>query len=110
MLLLVDDRIEQHHQDSEGRQNQFGQYADVIASLWDRFEQNGGGRVHCPTTLLILCGNGASQACTAGSIAASHKMGATPITRAATAHGHTAAFSNPYRSGRALFTGCVTLP
>src|ERR1700722_17785995 len=37
-------------------------------------------------------------------------MGATPITSAAAAHGHTAHFSNPERSLNELFAACVTLP
>ena len=65
---------------------------------------------HGATTLLTTCVNGESAACTAGSIAPSHRIGATPITSAAAAHGHTAAFSKAKRSCSELFAGFVTLP
>ena len=38
-------------------------------------------------------------------MALSHRMGATPMTSAATAQGHTASFSKMERSARELFTG-----
>ncbi len=115
-LFLIDQRIEQHDQDAEGRQDQLGQDADVVGALRNRLRnrlqqrQVEQGADHCPTTLLTTCVNGVSAACTAGSIAPSHRIGATPITSAAAAQGQTAAFSKPKRSGSELFTGCVTLP
>src|SRR5581483_12067742 len=108
-LLFIDQRLENHHQNAENREHQFGQYADVVSALRDGLhlsKKHG----HWDTTLLRTCAKGVKAACTAGSIAASHIMGATPMTRAAMAQGQMAAFSKPNRSATESFLGFVTFP
>src|SRR5258708_32748451 len=112
---FIHDGIDQHNNNPERRQHQLWQDADVVHALWNclqqsrcptySFENN-----HWPTTLLATCAKGVTAACTAGSIAPSHKIGATPITRPPRPQGRTAAFSKPETSGRELFTSCVTFP
>src|SRR5712691_5895728 len=106
-LLFVQQRLEHHHNHAEDGENNLGKNPDVIGALRKSWRE---GYDHCATILLATCANGVSAAFTAGSIAPSHTIGATPITSAAAAQGQIAIFSKPERSARESLIGCVTLP
>ncbi len=114
--LFVEQRFQHHHDHAEKRENNLGQDTYVIGTLRKRLQKcrdkshDDCPGDHCLTTLLTTCVKGVSAARTAGSMAPSHRIGATPITSAAAAQGQSASFSKPERSRRELFTGCVTLP
>src|SRR5580698_3085437 len=132
----IEQWIDNHDQHAKNRKHQLRQNAHVVRSLRQRSlgqrslhlcqktgqrmreranhaydRGRGSGQNHWPTTLVSNClTGGASATCTAGSIALSHSKGATPITKATTAIGQSAACSRRLRSGSVLLTSCVTLP
>src|ERR1700733_922388 len=81
-LPFVDQRIYQHDEHAKNRQHDFRQDGNVVGGMGHNLRHLW-NLVHWPTTLLASSVNGASAACTAGSMAFSQISGATPITNAA---------------------------
>src|SRR5205085_5109317 len=101
-----DHRLHHHHDHAEDRQHKFRQDPHVVSTLRDGLHDLCEEGHHWPTALLAICATGVNTCCTAGSIAPSQISGATPMTRATTAPGQSAAFSKPVRSGNVLFSSC----
>ena len=105
---LGNDRIHQHDEDAEDGKHHLGKDPDVV-----------NGRNHRPITCIRACVTWVAEGAAAwnplenclsaketdGSIECSQRLGATPMTRAATASGHIETRSRASMSGRFLFTG-----
>src|SRR5215469_7222335 len=104
---LVDERLDHHDDNAKEGQHEFGKNADVIRDFGNSRHRL---RAHCPATLAANGRKLTSAFSTAGSIEFSQIMGATPMTSARTAAGHSAAFSSPRRSGMDSLACFVTFP
>src|ERR1019366_10143324 len=112
-VLRGNDRIHQHYQDAEDGEHHFWEDPDIV-----------NGRNHRPITCIRAWVTWAAEgaaACTPlenclsaketdGSIECSHRLGATPMTSAATTSGHIATRSRASMSCSVLFAGWVMLP